>query len=626
MKTIITSLFLALSVVAIGQFPRNTGHLPIKHDTIPTGPVQLSILSIPAYPAVDSNATFIAPGQVFKTVITNNSSHSVSLYPYLNRVGMEQIAWGDSFLLAYLRSQIVGLADTDDIRLRLVQVLATKIEKTDIFNHGQVLYNACTDSALYAKQNSLMGAMETLQKQCSDYEQNGIAILIETGFFNASNIQEVYLVNHVACQFLYRGAWVFADLDPQEPFFMIADSMNENGFASATDIYNNHSLITENQRYYFVNDAGDSLNISNPSINVVHYQNRFAALNISAIPFTAAPISLSGIITLPASASLIAEYTGIYVLDSASLAAIRSIPTSNADSIYSTIAEELGVSKDSAMAIISENKLSLGYTTKTWQPDYRGITPTLKIILPPTKDTINIGKGLNFCGYVLSSSANVALLDSSFSVNESPKIWTSGNNNAISGQTVSDGSIQYLSGGGFIPPHNNSSDTLVVSFNPMIVNFAMGLNVGYSTGDSINASVFLNDSLSSMAASPPTNNHNNIRNITPLLTKEPLLSGRTTIRTHHHSNESDSITNELTAITNTDANLYPNPASDRLHIISVTGATASLFNMSGELIQQIRLSEENTMGLERVESGIYVCRIADASGLIIYTKEIAVIH
>ena len=607
MKTIITSLFLALSVVAFGQFPRNTGHLPIKHDTIIQGSPELNVLSIPAYPAVDSNATFIAPGQVFKTVITNNSSHSVSLYPYLNRVGMEQIAWGDSFLLAYLHSQIVGLSDTDEIRLKLVQTIATKIEKTDLFSHGQIIYNEFSDSILYKKQTSPMGAIVgTYQKQCGNFIASGIAILMETGYFKIEDFHFIALVGHVTGEFAYRGGWAFFDLDPEEPFFMIRNDANTNGFASALDIKNNPGLITDNQRYYFINDTGDSVNLC-PTQTTEQYQAKFDSVLTTNVPFSNGTLDLSGTIVLPAKASVIAEYTTPYILDSASFILLsNAYATGNNNTFYSTLSQLVNISIDSARIIVSEHKIALNCTTKTFQPSYTALTPTVKIIIPASADTVKLETDLGFPGYVLGSNTDLYFSDTIFRAGQSPYLW-SPNKNA-SAPAVSDGEVHYLAESGILPAHINI-DTLAVSYNPKIINFAAGFQLGY-VGDSIFASVFLNDSVIS-ADSSSANLHPRIN---PLIYTH-TTSNQPIIRTEHNHNHTSGIKS-----VDYNYSVYPNPASNSFRISSNQDLTdkVALFNLEGKLLLIKTLSEtDNSVDVSGLNNGEYIYIIGEITGKII---------
>ena len=543
---------------------------------------QVQKLWVPSWPGIASNtSTFIPPGTFnFKTVIQNKSAHSVLLYPYLNRAGLEQIALSDSLLLAYLQSQIQGITDTDEIRLKLVQLVGTKIEKTDLFNHGQVIYGP-GDSNLYSKQNSLIGALSgTLQKQCSNYVQNAIEILVKTGYFDYTNIQIVNLVNHEPCQFIYRGQWVYVDFDPQEPFFMVADSNNSSGFASTIDIFNNRNLISADKAYLYVNDAGDSVNIASPNITLQKYRNRFASVSFMDVPYTNGPLSISGVICLPAQATLTTEYSNPYILDSASLALfLNEFSTGDWQDVYSTLSQILNVSYDSAINIINQRNLSANPISNTWHPDYAGITPTVKIVLPANDDTVRVqvsqSNGINFPGYILGSSIALNLHDTIFQPSQSPQLWLSSDSNENVVPHPSDGSVQYLANNGFIPPHPNGSDSVLVSFNPRIINFYSGFNLGYLPGDSIITTVYINGAIVSS-----------------------------------DSTYSDTLiqTGLFTHVNNFDINVYPNPVKNELNIDCGYQAnlTASLFDISGKVVEQINILQgPNIFSLKKVENGIY---------------------
>jgi hypothetical protein len=460
----------------------------------------LKQIFIPAYPPVDSAAwPFIAPGQTFTTVITNTSAHSDNWYPCLNRAGMEQIAWGDSLLLAYLRAQITGLTDTQQIRLKLVQVVGTRIQKTDLFNHGQGIYNA-TDSDAFAKQNSLMGALTgAYQKQCSNYVTAAMVLLIRTGYFNYNDIRIVQLVNHIGCEFLYRNAWAFVDFDPAEPFFMITDSANNNGFASAFDISKNRNLVTANQQYYYVNDAGVKINLA-PKHTIAAYPAGFDSVSTVSLPYQCPPVTVEGQITLPAGASLIAKYTAPYILDPGSFAATFGSAITDPEKLFPKLATILSIPIDSARYIMRHNKISLTNTTQNWQPDYRGQTPTLQIVLPPTTDTTWLQRDLNFAGYILASTIPVHLAQTTLPAGKTHQLWTTFGQGKPPDATGDE--IHYLSGEGYLAPHPQHTDTISVSFNPRILNFGTGFNLGYKPTDMPAANIYLNNKL---VATTPVN-------------------------------------------------------------------------------------------------------------------------
>ncbi len=456
---------------------------------------------VPPYPAIDSNAApFIPPGQTFTTVITNNSSHPVSLYPYVNRKGMEHIAWGDSFLLAYLHAQIAGITDTDAIRLKLVQVVGTKIEKTDLFSHGQAIF-AQSDKFLCSSQNSLMGALQgAYHKQCAGFIKNGIALLIKTGYFNYDNILMVHLVSHTAGTFLYKGNWAFFDFDPQEPFFMIADSANKNGYASAFDIQKNPALVTETQRYYYVNDAGKKTNLC-PRQTLERYQARFTSVQYGTIPFPSEPLNIPGIIDLPPGSSMTSSYRTPYILDPVNYQKLTASFGTGLLNTCSTLSHILGISQDSASTLINNAGISIDYCTKNWQLDFMNITPTLQIILPATRDTLktNTQPGfaiadISFPGYILHSTTNIS--PDIFIAGESPPLWSEPAKVTQLPQ-VADNWVHYLAEPNmYIPPHPNKDDTISVSFNPAVLNFAEGFKFEYlSKTDSLNVEVFKNDTL-----------------------------------------------------------------------------------------------------------------------------------
>lgn len=631
MKSINLLILILVGIFASGQpsnyTPRNTGHIVVNRTGSNTAAPEMQTLFIPPYANVDSSARFITPNQKFTTVITNNSSHPVSLYPYLNRQNMSQIAWGDSFLLAYLYSQIEGMTDTDAIRLKLVQVVGSKLEKSDLFCHGEVLYDAYPDVNLYTKQNSLMGALiGAYHKQCGNYVSSAIQILIKTGFFNATNIKVVGLIGHITATFLYRGGWCFVDFDPAEPFFMISNPANANGFASPMDIYNNHNLITDDQRYRFVNDSGDSITMYKPTMTTQYYQNRFNSVTISDIPYTDAPVTLSGIITLPAKASIIAEFGGVYVLDSASSLAVRSC---SSDSIYLKLSQILGVGMDSITTLVSENKIQFNYT-KNWQPNYQGVTPVLKFVLPATNDTLKIGanKGVSFAGYVLGSNTGLSLSDSIFAAGEFPKLWKPSDNGSLS---VSDGMVNYLSSDGFIPPHQNSNDTITVSYNPMVINFSTGFKLGY-IGDSIFAQTFYNDSLVASDSTYKQGGRSIINSISLRRVNDMPQSTDSLVREHRHSRANgdlaDSISGDQTISNDVAISIFPNPSTVNFHITvgnSAPDYTLLMYDMNGRIVRKQPIFESNeVISTDGLSGGTYLCVIVNSAQLPIYSTKLII--
>ena len=571
---------------------------------------------VPSFPRADLSQPFVAPDKTYKTIITNNSSKPISIAPYLNRAGMEQIVLADSFLISYLLSQISGLTDTDDVRLKLIQVLATKIEKTDLFTSANgVIYNPNTDVGLYLKQNSLIGALNTYHKQCGNYVQSSIAILVKTGFFDYNNIQIVQLIGHITCQFLYRGNWVFADFDPEEPFFMIRDSANANGFASPLDIYNDRGLITDEQKYYYVTEAGDSMDLS-PAINITtqRYRNKFDSVSFYPVPFTNDPLNISGIIRLPAKASLIAECHMPYVLDSNSLSVfLAALATNNADTVYYTLSQILGVSLDSAATILGQQEITINYTTKNWigTPWYE-IAPSITIVLQPTSDIVKIKSdaagGISFPGYIMSSNATIYFPDTVFEAGESPILWLPTKSVA---PVVSNGEVQYLANGGFISPHSNA-DTITVSYNPMILDFGEGFQLGYLPGDSILAEVYVNDTL---VASDSTYHPGSKPNLTSLAAHRisSLFYGNDSIlmRSHGHPRNSKSEGgSDYLTLSNLQVSIYPNPATNSITINAGNALTFSLYDLTGRIVLDTNLSDGiSNLNVSSLSKGLYLVKI-----------------
>ena len=485
-KVIFVSLVLSIAICAF----KSTGDGMSKPS--------LSKLQVPPYPSIDSTVTFIPPGQIFTTVITNNSTHLVRLYPYLNRAGMEQIAWGDSFLLAYLHSQIAGLTDYDSIRLKLVQIVGTKIEKTDLFAHGQTIFQP-SDYYLSRSQNSLMGALDgAYHKICSGFIKNGIALLVQTGYFNYDNIKVVNLAGHTTGTFLYKGDWVFFDFDPQEPFFMIRDSANKSGYASALDIHKNPRLITEDQRYYYVNDVGEKKNLCLLQ-TISKYQAHFDSVYIARVQYAIVPLDISGVIILPSGASIISSYRTPYILGPASYKKLFSSFGTTMDSAYSVLAGILCISVDSAVNVVTNAGLSVEYTTHNWQPTFSGVTPTLKIVLPATSDTLKIPSDISFPGYILRSTINI--YPDIFQAGQIPVLWCKAGAH-VPAPEVTDNEVHYLAEPNeYIPPHPDRNDTITVSYNPRVFDFGAGFKLGYrSKTDSISVQVFKNDSIASQQA------------------------------------------------------------------------------------------------------------------------------
>lgn len=601
---------------------------------------QMQTLYIPPYLNMDSNASLIKPGKVYATKITNNSSNAISLYPYLNKAGMENISWADSFLLAYLTSQIsqIQVTDTDAIRLKLIQVMACKIEKTDMFLNNDVIFNP-SDAFLYEAQNSLIGALSGVyQKQCGNYVCNTIAVLFKTGWFNFSNIQIAELDGHVCCQFLYKGQFAFVDLDPGEPGFMFSNPASANGFASVFDLHNDTSLITNSQRYYYVDDNNDSINLS-AGVTIQSYQKLFDVVSVNDAPSSlATPLSISGAITLPAHASIVATYVNeFYYLDSSNLSRLlTAITNNNQNSMYDTAGQILGVSADSIMTMAQNNTLNItDYTPKTWQPVYSLIAPSISIILPATEDTVKMKKGtpssINFPGYITSSTININFFDTIFAQGETPVLWTSPMTNA---SNISDGQCHYLStgdsplsnGGGIILPHS-SLDTITVSYNPYILNFGQGFNLGYLPMDSITVESFVGDTMiySNSTQSAAPNQSPRSHNFTSV---PDTLLGQIRHLFFSKRTNSDSITNILPLNNNNISwNVYPNPVQNIFHVESIQEAKATIevFDMIGNSIFQHSISDKITnIDASALTNGGYVYTITDSYGKVLKNGEIIV--
>ena len=334
----------------------------------------------------------------------------------------------------------------------------------------------------------------TYQKLCGNFISNGIAILIKTGYFNSDNIKVVRLSGHIVGTFWHKGGWVFFDFDPQQPFFMIADSANKNGFASALDVHNNPKLVTRDQQYYYVNAAGKKIELCYLD-RLSQYRSHFDSVTLLNAWFPDKPLSIPGAIVLPARASIISTCRTPYILSPASNTRLESALGISMDTAYSLLSGILGISKDSARTVLTEGGLSTIFTTQNWQPGFNGITPTTKIVLPATQDTVGTiaPATLSFPGYILGSS--VSIYPGIFQVGQSPRLWKRAMPHTPL-PIVADKDVHYLAEPNeYILPHPDRADTITLSYNPRVLDFGNGFKLGCSGTDSISIELFSNDSL-----------------------------------------------------------------------------------------------------------------------------------
>jgi hypothetical protein len=314
------------------------------------------------------------------------------------------------------------------------------------------------------------------------------------------------------------------------------------------------------------------------TVSVAKYQGRFDSVIIQPIPFVTTPTSVSGIITLPAKSTMIAEYSIPYILDSADFQTLMQTLTYNPANTFQTLSELLNISIDSVKTLIISSKLSTNFSIKNWQPDYGGIIPTIKIILPATIDTISINESrlnsINFPGYILASTTNIYLPDTIF-------------------------------------------------------HYGAGFKVGYMSGDSITTRVFSNDSL--IYSDSTYGRHINNRH--------PMITGMVggfvpntrdslhLLRFEHIPGEHTDTASELNQPIQ--ISVYPNPASENIQISlsnRSAGIKANLYNISGQIVQSIGMYNESveTMDLSNISNGAYIIVISNGETQI--SRKIIVSH
>jgi len=86
-----------------------------------------------------------------------------------------------------------------------------------------------------------------------------------------------------------------------------------------------------------------------------------------------------------------------------------------------------------------------------------------------------------------------------------------------------------------------------------------------------------------------------------------------------------------TQLQSTDLKIYPNPATNELHIVqsatSNSQLAVSLFDVNGkQVLENIMFIKNTTINLQKLSQGLYFVRITNANGVIVKTQKVAVCH
>ena len=296
---------------------------------------------------------------------------------------------------------------------------------------------------------------------------------------------------------------------------------------------------------------------------------------------------------------------------------------------------------NTSFLFLSSGKISRTYSTKTWNWSVDNkIVPQITIVLPASDDTIEIGKYfgncINFAGYIMGTTTTLYLPDTIFSTEETPLIWSPSGTSSI----LPNGAVHYLSNGGVILPRS-STDSIHLSYNPMVINFGTGFNLAHASGDSIVYQLFLNDSLLLSDSTFKATLSNSYPDITPLIaevypsfnaSQDSLRGFR---RGHSDTGNDSSSSNDLMAGVRADGSgviitTYPNPASDKIQVSAnsqIGALNVQMYSLSVQLLRYAKVEAgKASIEVSEVAAGEYVIIVSNESGAEVYSNKITIVH
>lgn len=390
------------------------------------------------------------PGTKIQTTIKNTGSNTATFVIQYPVAGMENVFNYQLAQKNWLLSQVTA-TDMQEKRLQLIQFIARLVKSGHYENTlniteewlQNIVMMDLVDSVRVRKHDPI-GGFGQYHKQCTDMVNHAIEIAVATavatGYFTYSDFHTVALQGHSCMEFMYRGAWVFVDMDSGNPGFIFRNAANSNGYASATDLCNNHSLITEDQFYKWVNPiTNDSINLC-PWVTLQAYQNHFSNPTILGVAFQHPPYVCTGewklapgtVVTFDAHyttdkwllslkdstvrdtkakiqawfgqyGALMHQYdTAVAHNDTAQMQYYNAQMTSVGDSVYARFSWQLGgISQDSVLSVLTHHTYQ--YVDSNWAPpsflDARGYSntvPTIHVSVPASAANLELGRDVGF--------------------------------------------------------------------------------------------------------------------------------------------------------------------------------------------------------------------------------------
>jgi hypothetical protein len=347
------------------------------------------------------------PGTIIFTRITNTTNHSITLHPLLTPMR----ATDSATLIQGILSKVTPSDNIDKKRMKLIQIVGHYIKSTNKNSFFPNLRDNNNDT-LINREYSLIGSGFSLPSwHCDNFCKEAIYLLECTKLFADSDFILQHCSIHTTMQVkMHNGDTVFVDMAVGTPVFMVANPSRKSGWASLSDILNDTTLVSGQSRYYFINDRGDSVDIS-PARSIDNYKlifqlpwklNNYAASGHNLDNF-------NGDFILAPGQSIEYRDTIGYIIDTSQngIGAIIDADMQKAayfgvagkiykdesylDSascyLYKPYSETLKVPVSEAASLFNNGKILLYSRAENWSPGYLPKQSVLYSFIPASEDT-----------------------------------------------------------------------------------------------------------------------------------------------------------------------------------------------------------------------------------------------
>jgi hypothetical protein len=418
-------------------------------------------------------------------VIKNTGTQPAAVFPRYTLLA--EALRSEEALMDYLLRDL-PLLDSEANKLRLLQRVGY-LQKS-VFFLNQLMPFSSGDSGLFAMKHSAIGQwLGFYHKQCNDYTENTIMLLLATGRFTAADFRVVALNQHTIGEMRYNNHWVAFDASPAMPMFM-QYSAKEKRYLSATELSLRPERITEVYTY-----GPDSISLFAP-MDMAIYRSKFSSCEVRHFfAPKVAPHRVSGEWVLCAGCAIKFATDTLLVLDT-----LNTEGKALYDSIMHNVKHWLATKETAHMmansALFQRHfNLSLGVADSIYRGGLFYITnakhgadfimrvPTLKVYVPAGADTVFLGEDLRLPFLVTGVEASGPVRIGSMSVERSTfNIW-----GFTTAPVVSPDWVNYLDVG-FVPPHTEA--TFTVAYNPRLLDFFNGFKLqGINQPDSLQITV-----------------------------------------------------------------------------------------------------------------------------------------